>query len=243
MSPRKRRGSAARPNAHMTIASRAFTPTANRRLNELIGFLMLVFAVLLVLALVSYSPLDPSLNTASTPPASRPAHNWIGVVGAIVSDLALQLFGVAVFLVPVFLVLYSLRWFRSRPISCSLRQDARRGGAGDVSLRLHRAAAVEHSLEGSHPVRRTSGPHRRRRADSLLQPGRRLSGLPGGDRGGPVSFDGVFLRSHPDLVADAVRASPMRRSTALPTGESNAPARRPPRSWRRSALPPPMPSR
>jgi S-DNA-T family DNA segregation ATPase FtsK/SpoIIIE len=101
----------------MTIASRAFTPTANRRLNELIGFLMLVFAVLLVLALVSYSPLDPSLNTASTPPASRPAHNWIGVVGATVSDLALQLFGVAVFLIPLFLVLYSLRWFRSRPIT------------------------------------------------------------------------------------------------------------------------------
>jgi DNA segregation ATPase FtsK/SpoIIIE, S-DNA-T family len=117
MSPRKRRGSVARPNAHMTIVSRAFTPTANRRLNELIGFLVLVFAVLLALALVSYSPLDPSLNTASTPPASRPAHNWIGVVGATVSDLALQLFGVAAFLVPVFLVLYSLRWFRSRPIT------------------------------------------------------------------------------------------------------------------------------
>jgi S-DNA-T family DNA segregation ATPase FtsK/SpoIIIE len=117
MSPRKRRGSTARPNAHMTIASRAFTPTANRRLNELIGFLMLVLAVLLVLALVSYSPLDPSLNTASTPPASRPAHNWIGVVGALVSDLGLQLFGVAVFLIPVFLLLYSLRWFRSRPIT------------------------------------------------------------------------------------------------------------------------------
>ncbi len=117
MSPRKRRGSRARPNAHMTITSRAFTPTANRRLNELIGFLMLVFAVLLVLALVSYSPLDPSLNTASTPPLSRPAHNWIGVVGAIVSDLGLQLFGVAVFLIPVFLLLYSMRWFRSRPIT------------------------------------------------------------------------------------------------------------------------------
>ncbi len=117
MSPRKRRGFAARPNAHMTIASRAFTPTANRRLNELIGFLMLVFAVLLVLALVSYSPLDPSLNTASSPPASRPAHNWVGVVGAMVSDLGLQLFGVAVFLIPVFLGLYSMRWFRSRPIT------------------------------------------------------------------------------------------------------------------------------
>src|SRR5271169_3143604 len=115
MGPRKR-GSAARPYAKMNIISRAFTPTANRRLNELIGFLVFVFAVLLVLALVSYSPLDPSLNTASNPPAGRPAHNWIGVVGATVSDLALQTFGVAVFLIPVFLVLYSLRWFRSWPI-------------------------------------------------------------------------------------------------------------------------------
>ena len=132
MSPRKRRGSVARPNAHMTIASRAFTPTANRRLNELIGFLMLVFAVLLVLALVSYSPLDPSLNTASTPPASRPAHNWIGVAGAMVSDLGLQLFGVAVFLVPVFLMLYSLRWFRSRPITAPYAKMV--GAAGLVTF-------------------------------------------------------------------------------------------------------------
>ncbi|MGA3052921.1 MAG: DNA translocase FtsK [Candidatus Korobacteraceae bacterium] len=132
MSPRKRRGSVARPNAHMTIASRAFTPTANRRLNELIGFLMLVFAVLLVLALVSYSPLDPSLNTAATPPASRPAHNWIGVVGAMVSDLGLQLFGVAIFLVPVFLGLYSLRWFRSRPITAPYAKVV--GAAGLVTF-------------------------------------------------------------------------------------------------------------
>ena len=132
MSPGKRRGSVARPNAHMTIASRAFTPTANRRLNELIGFLMLVFAVLLVLALVSYSPLDPSLNTASTPPASRPAHNWIGVVGAMVSDLGLQLFGVAIFLIPVFLGLYSLRWFRSRPITAPYAKVV--GAAGLVTF-------------------------------------------------------------------------------------------------------------
>ncbi len=116
MGPGKRRGSAVRPYAKMNI-SRAFTPTANRRLNELIGFLVFVSAVLLVLALVSYSPLDPSLNTASNPPAGRPAHNWIGVIGAMVSDLALQFFGVAVFLIPVFLLLYALRWFRSRPIT------------------------------------------------------------------------------------------------------------------------------
>ena len=97
--------------------ARPFTPTANRRLNELIGFLVFVFAVLLVLALVSYSPLDPSLNTAANPVPGRPAHNWIGVVGALVSDLVLQLFGVSAFLLPAFLAMYSLHWFRSRPIA------------------------------------------------------------------------------------------------------------------------------
>ena len=101
----------------MTVLSRAFIPTANRRLNELIGFLMLVFALLLILALLSYSPLDPSFNTAATPPAGRPAHNWIGIFGAVTSDLTLQVFGVSAFLIPVYLVLYSIRWFRSRPIN------------------------------------------------------------------------------------------------------------------------------
>jgi S-DNA-T family DNA segregation ATPase FtsK/SpoIIIE len=100
----------------MNILSWAFTPTSNRRLNELTGFLVLVFALLLVLSLVSYSPLDPSLNTAANPPLGRPAHNWIGLFGATVSDLALQIFGVSILLIPIFLLLYALRWFRSRPI-------------------------------------------------------------------------------------------------------------------------------
>jgi len=117
MSPKKRRGTGGWPNANMTVLSRAFVPTANRRLNELIGFLVLVFATLFFLALVSYSPLDPSLNTATGQAAGVPAHNWIGVFGAITSDLALQVLGVAAFLIPVYLVMYSVRWFRSRPIN------------------------------------------------------------------------------------------------------------------------------
>ncbi len=116
MGPRKRRGTLAQSNAYMTVLARAFTPTSNRRLNELIGFVVLIFALLLILALVSYSPLDPSLNTAAAPPAGRPSHNWIGPFGAVTSDLTLQVFGVVAFLIPIFLAMYSLRWFRSRPI-------------------------------------------------------------------------------------------------------------------------------
>jgi len=96
---------------------RVFTPTHNRRLNELVGFLLYVLAALLLLALVSYSPLDPSLNTAAQTPASRPSHNWIGPAGAMASDLLLQIWGVGIFFVPVMLGLLATRWFRSRPTS------------------------------------------------------------------------------------------------------------------------------
>ena len=57
---------------HMKVFSQVFTPTNNRRLNELVGFLLLVSALLLFLAIASYSPLDPSFNTASAPLPSRP---------------------------------------------------------------------------------------------------------------------------------------------------------------------------
>jgi S-DNA-T family DNA segregation ATPase FtsK/SpoIIIE len=101
----------------MKYFSLAFTPTNNRRLNELIGLLLFVSATLLFLALASYSPLDPSLNTAATAPASRPARNWIGIFGAFSSDLLLQVGGIAVFMVPVLLGVLALRWFRSRNIA------------------------------------------------------------------------------------------------------------------------------
>jgi len=91
---------------------RAFTPTKNRRLNELIGFLLLVSATLLFLALASYSPLDPSLNTAGSL-AGNGARNWIGLFGAMLSDLLLQSAGIFVFVFPVMLALLGLRWFKS----------------------------------------------------------------------------------------------------------------------------------
>jgi len=114
---------------HMKFFPRVFTPTNNRRLNELVGFLLLVSALLLFLAIASYSPLDPSFNTAAAPLASRPSRNWIGIVGAYGSDLLLQFAGVSAFLVPVFLGLLGGRWFRSRKIESPV---ARVLGAGSL---------------------------------------------------------------------------------------------------------------
>lgn len=100
----------------MTYFMRAFTPTNNRRFNELVGLLLFASATLLFLALISYSPLDPSLNTAAGISTSGSAQNWIGVAGAYLSDLLLQLFGITILLSPAMLALLAARWFRSRPV-------------------------------------------------------------------------------------------------------------------------------
>src|SRR3989338_1429880 len=67
------------------------------------------------LSLVSYSPLDPSLNTA-TPPQTPPAQNWIGVACAYLADLLLQALGSVAFLLPVLLLARAWLWFRSRAV-------------------------------------------------------------------------------------------------------------------------------
>ena len=100
----------------MTFFPNSFAPTRNRRLNELVGLLLCVSALLLFLALASYSPLDPSLNSASILTRSHAARNWIGIFGAYLSDLILQFWGVGSFLLPIFMGMLGLRWFRSRPV-------------------------------------------------------------------------------------------------------------------------------
>ena len=100
----------------MTFFSKIFAPTKSRRLNELIGFLFCVSALLLFLALASYSPLDPSLNSASILTGSHAARNWGGILGAYLSDLVLQFWGVGAFLLPVFMGMLGVRWFRSRAV-------------------------------------------------------------------------------------------------------------------------------
>jgi DNA segregation ATPase FtsK/SpoIIIE, S-DNA-T family len=107
----------------MKFFSKIFVPTNNRRLNELIGFLLCVSALLLFLALVSYSPLDPSFNSASVLTGSHAARNWIGIVGALLSDLVLQGFGIGAFLLPVFLAALGSRWFRSRKVNSPIAKS------------------------------------------------------------------------------------------------------------------------
>jgi len=106
--------------AFMDYLATIFVPTGNRRLNELVGFLMCVSALLLFLALVSYSPLDPSWNSASVLTGSHAARNWIGVVGAYTADAMLQFFGIGAFLLVIFPAMLGIRWFRSMKVQSPL---------------------------------------------------------------------------------------------------------------------------
>ncbi len=91
------------------------TPTRNRRLNEIIGLTVLVAAGLLFLALVTYTPTDPSFNTVGGYASGRPAHNWTGMIGAFISDALLQTIGIAAFFLPLVVGRLGLCWMRSRP--------------------------------------------------------------------------------------------------------------------------------
>jgi DNA segregation ATPase FtsK/SpoIIIE, S-DNA-T family len=100
----------------------ALTPTRNRRLNEVTGMVLLVTASLLFLALASYHPTDPSLNTVGG--TGRPINNWIGLIGAWSSDLLFQMEGVAAFLIPLMLGAVGWTWLRSRPAGSPLAKIA-----------------------------------------------------------------------------------------------------------------------
>ncbi len=60
-----------------------------RRLSEIIGIGLIVIAICIALALVSWSVQDPSFNQA----VNRPVSNLLGRPGAMLSDVMVQLFG------------------------------------------------------------------------------------------------------------------------------------------------------
>jgi S-DNA-T family DNA segregation ATPase FtsK/SpoIIIE len=95
---------------------RFLTPTENKRLNELIGFLCIAVAVLIGLALISYSPRDAAFNVSATGEEDHVTRNWMGPVGAYSADLLFQIFGFAAFLIPVAMGILGYRWCRSRAI-------------------------------------------------------------------------------------------------------------------------------
>ena len=95
---------------------RFLTPTGNKRLNELIGFLCLTLAVLMAAALFTYWPADESFNVSASSGNSGQPHNVIGPIGAYSADLMFQALGFPAFLLPMAILWLGIKWFRSRPV-------------------------------------------------------------------------------------------------------------------------------
>jgi S-DNA-T family DNA segregation ATPase FtsK/SpoIIIE len=87
-------------------------PTRSRPVNIFLGMVLLLVSFLLFLALATYHVSDPSLNTATNTAMPR---NWIGLLGAYLSDLLLQALGITAFLLPLWLGGVGWTWMRSRP--------------------------------------------------------------------------------------------------------------------------------
>jgi S-DNA-T family DNA segregation ATPase FtsK/SpoIIIE len=77
--------------ANRRLASPAIREIVGRRLAELSGLAMAVGGITLIVALATYNPRDPSLNTAT----SQHATNLVGPAGSVLADFLLQGFGVA----------------------------------------------------------------------------------------------------------------------------------------------------
>jgi DNA segregation ATPase FtsK/SpoIIIE, S-DNA-T family len=86
--------------------------TLKRRLLESLGFGLLLASVLLLLALLTYDPRDPSLNTA----VDAAPHNFLGYNGAVLADLLRQSLGLVAFLIPVVLLGWSFRLLLNRSL-------------------------------------------------------------------------------------------------------------------------------
>jgi S-DNA-T family DNA segregation ATPase FtsK/SpoIIIE len=123
---------------------RFLTPTENKRLNELIGFLCTTIAVLLGLALISYSPHDPAFNVSAASMGENPVRNWIGPAGSYTADLCFQVFGFAAFLLPAALGMLGYRWLRSHPIDS---QWAKVSGCVLLLLSLPSLLSLVHAPE------------------------------------------------------------------------------------------------
>ncbi|HMJ90372.1 MAG TPA: DNA translocase FtsK [Candidatus Acidoferrum sp.] len=83
-------------------------PSEHHGFNDVIGVVLLGFALLLFVAMCSFDPADVSANTTDTNHSTR---NWIGPIGAWTAQLLFQGFGVGAFVLPIVMVVGGLGCF------------------------------------------------------------------------------------------------------------------------------------
>ncbi|MFM9975845.1 MAG: DNA translocase FtsK 4TM domain-containing protein [Beijerinckiaceae bacterium] len=85
---------------------------ARKRFTEIAGIVLVAIVIALTLALVSWSVRDPSFNHA----VDGPVRNWLGPFGAVVSDIAIQLFGIGILAVMFPILLWGLTLVKHRGV-------------------------------------------------------------------------------------------------------------------------------
>ena len=90
----------------------ALSAFLRRRLLETLGLSLLLCGAALLIALTSYSSLDPSANHA----ASGTIHNWLGAQGAWAADWLLQMMGLAAIVPAVVLVVWGWHLVAKRDV-------------------------------------------------------------------------------------------------------------------------------
>ena len=97
--------------------------TTNSTLQEVIGLSLLVVGVLLLLALISYSPGDvPSwMRSARIKESSHASHNYVGSLGAIMACISYATLGAASFLLAAALIGYGAVTCAGRQMGFALR--------------------------------------------------------------------------------------------------------------------------
>jgi len=88
-----------------------------QRLFEGLGAALVLAGLSLLLALLTYSPSDVSLDTA----VDAPPRNFLGHNGALIADLLVQSLGLAAYLMPAVLFGWAFRLMLGRPIHRPLR--------------------------------------------------------------------------------------------------------------------------
>ena len=103
--------------ASVVFASPAVRGLFRQRVGQLAAVGVALSALALLVALGTYNPHDPSLNTAT----SRAATNLVGLPGAIAADGLLQYFGAAGVLPVAALLAWSYRMAGARPVRMAMR--------------------------------------------------------------------------------------------------------------------------
>jgi S-DNA-T family DNA segregation ATPase FtsK/SpoIIIE len=100
-----------------TFVSHGARVFLRRRWEELLGLLLIAISAAYLVALLTASAADPSLNLA----VDGPVHNMLGLPGAYVADLMLESLGVACFILALALLVWGWQMMRHRPARWWLR--------------------------------------------------------------------------------------------------------------------------